>query len=101
MGAALHAGIREAVETVRSPGEGGSWRMDETYVKARGEWVYLDRAVDNAGKTVEFGNEISTPAKRLWFSQTPKLLMNWGLPPFFRFPWSPFLGGPDCGFRGR
>ena len=27
---------------------GGSWRMDETYVKVRGEWVYLYRAVDKA-----------------------------------------------------
>jgi len=33
---------------------GGSWRMDETYVKVRGEWMYLYRAVDKAGKTVEF-----------------------------------------------
>ena len=28
----------------------GSWRIDETYVKVRGEWVYLYRAVDKAGK---------------------------------------------------
>ena len=33
---------------------GGSWRMDETYVKVRGEWVYLYRAVGKAGKTVDF-----------------------------------------------
>jgi transposase-like protein len=33
---------------------GGSWRMDETYVKVRGEWVYLYRAVDKAGKRVDF-----------------------------------------------
>ena len=33
---------------------GGSWRMDEAYVKVRGEWVYLYRAVDKAGKTVDF-----------------------------------------------
>ena len=33
---------------------GGSWRMDETYVKVRGEWVYLYRAVDKEGKTVDF-----------------------------------------------
>ena len=33
---------------------GGSWRMDETYIKVRGEWVYLCRAVDKACKTVDF-----------------------------------------------
>ena len=35
-------------------GVGGSWRMDETYVKVRGEWVYLYRAVDKAGQTIDF-----------------------------------------------
>ena len=29
---------------------GGSWRMDETYVKVRGERVYLYRAVDKAAR---------------------------------------------------
>jgi transposase-like protein len=33
---------------------GGSWRMDEIYVKVRGEWMYLYRAVDKSGKTVDF-----------------------------------------------
>jgi transposase-like protein len=33
---------------------GGSWRMDETYIKVRGSWVYLYRAVDKAGRTVDF-----------------------------------------------
>jgi transposase-like protein len=33
---------------------GGSWRMDETYVRVEGEWMYLYRAVDKAGKTVDF-----------------------------------------------
>src|SRR3954463_8079649 len=31
-----------------------SWRVDETYVKTRGEWMYLYRAVDSNGATVEF-----------------------------------------------
>ena len=33
---------------------GQSWRIDETYVKMRGEWCYLYRAVDRAGRTVDF-----------------------------------------------
>ncbi len=30
------------------------WRMDETYILVRGAWVYLYRAVDKFGKTLDF-----------------------------------------------
>jgi len=33
---------------------GTSWRVDETYVRIRGRWAYLYRAVDAAGKSVDF-----------------------------------------------
>ena len=33
---------------------GKSSRMDETYIKVRGQWKYLYRAVDKAGETVDF-----------------------------------------------
>jgi putative transposase len=33
---------------------GRSWRMDETYVKLKGKWKYFYRAVDKAGKTIDF-----------------------------------------------
>ena len=32
----------------------GSWRMDETYIKVKGEWRYLYRAVDTDGHTIDF-----------------------------------------------
>jgi IS6 family transposase len=31
-----------------------SWRVDETYVKVKKVWMYLDRAVDSQGNTLEF-----------------------------------------------
>src|SRR5215211_9388734 len=32
----------------------GSWRVDETYIRVKGEWVYLYRAVDATGQTIDF-----------------------------------------------
>jgi transposase-like protein len=37
---------------------GNKWHMDETYIKVRGQWTYLYRAIDSVGATVEF-----------WFSE--------------------------------
>jgi transposase-like protein len=36
----------------------GKWHVDETYIKVRGRWTYLYRAIDSNGDTVEF-----------WFSE--------------------------------
>jgi transposase-like protein len=32
----------------------GSWRVDETYVRVKGRWMYLYRAVDSHGQTIDF-----------------------------------------------
>ncbi|MBU3895672.1 IS6 family transposase [Serratia rubidaea] len=32
---------------------GHRWRMDETYIKVKGQWRYLYRAVDTAGQTID------------------------------------------------
>ena len=32
----------------------GSWQVDETYVKVKGRWTYLYRAVDSGGQTIDF-----------------------------------------------
>src|SRR5947199_3293449 len=31
-----------------------SWKVDETYIKVKKQWVYLYRAVDSQGKTLDF-----------------------------------------------
>ncbi|GAC1402748.1 MAG: hypothetical protein NVSMB49_19280 [Ktedonobacteraceae bacterium] len=35
-------------------GTNDSWRVDETYIKVKKEWVYLYRAVDSQGNTLDF-----------------------------------------------
>jgi putative transposase len=41
----------------------GKWHVDETYIKVRGRWMYLYRAIDSHGDTVEF-----------WFSERRDLV---------------------------
>ena len=31
-----------------------SWRVDETYVRVKGHWCYLYRALDSTGATIDF-----------------------------------------------
>jgi putative transposase len=38
----------------RKKAVGKIWRMDETYIKVKGDWMYLYRAVDKEGNTVDF-----------------------------------------------
>jgi len=40
----------------------GKWHVDETYIKVRGRWMYLYRAIDSNSDTVEF-----------WFSERRNL----------------------------
>jgi putative transposase len=45
-----------------------SWRMDETYIKVKGEWRYLYRAVDKYGATIDFLlTKHRDTAAALWF----------------------------------
>ena len=45
----VEANFRKKKRTV-----GRSWRMDETYIKIKGQWYYLYRAVDKEGNTIDF-----------------------------------------------
>ncbi len=46
-----------------------SWRVDETYIKVKGKWMYLYRAVDSEGNTIDFylsKNRNTQSAKRFF-----------------------------------
>ncbi|PHR89706.1 MAG: IS6 family transposase [Blastopirellula sp.] len=47
----------------------GAWRMDETYIKVKGKWMYLYRAIDKYGKTLDFmlSRRRDETAARLFF----------------------------------
>jgi len=47
----------------------GSWRMNETYIKVKGSWTYLYRAIDKRGKTLDFmlSRRRDKAAARLFF----------------------------------
>jgi putative transposase len=50
---------------------GKSWRMEETYIKFKGAWKYLYRAVDKQGKTIDFllSAKRDTSAARRFFDK--------------------------------
>ncbi|MES0864340.1 IS6 family transposase [Ruegeria sp. SCPT10] len=49
-----YAGLVADVSRYKKRPADRSWRIDETYVKVNGEWVYLYRAIDKCGITLDF-----------------------------------------------
>jgi transposase, IS6 family len=55
-----------------------SWRVDETYIRIKGKWRYLYRAVDSTGATLDFllwsqagrGCSKALPEPKPWVNRT-------------------------------
>lgn len=45
--------IQEKLKWYWRPRFGGNWKVDETYIKVKGKWVYLYRAVNKRGETID------------------------------------------------
>ena len=57
---------------------GGSWRINETFIKVQGQWVYPYRPADNAGQTVDFF--LSRNDFRLWSKTRAREEVGWAFP---------------------
>jgi len=74
-----------------------SWRIDETYVKVRGRWAYLYRAVDKHGNTIDFylSPTRNTAAAKRFLGKALNGLKDWEKPssstPTRRRPMPPLL----------
>ncbi len=56
-----------------------SWRLDETYVKVRGKWTYLYRAVDKRGDTMALLQRLAAVRGRLSLCADQAAAAKWWL----------------------
>jgi len=64
------------------PSIGYSWRVDETYVKVKGKWAYLYRAIDKMGCTIDFylSATRNIKAARRFLGKALKSIKSWAHP---------------------
>ena len=71
-----------------------SWRVDETYVKVRGDWTYLYRALDKHGNTIYFylSPTRSAKAAKRFLGKTLSGLKDWEKPEIINTDKAPTYG---------
>ena len=64
------------------PTLGYSWQVDETYVKVKGKWCYLYRAIDKRGNTIDFylSRTRNAKAAKRFLGKALKSLKPWARP---------------------
>ncbi len=50
----LNISTEEAFHNGKKRATSGSWQMNATYIKVKDQWLYLYRAVDKFGDTIDF-----------------------------------------------
>lgn len=71
--------IEKRLRWYYKPAIGRSWRADETYVKVKGKWAYLYRAVDKRGCTIDFylSPTRNTKTAKQFLSKSLKSIKPW------------------------
>ena len=74
--------LEEAFRKSHKKSVNDSWRMDETYIKVKGVWHYLYRAVDKFGNTIDFmlSEKRDKPAAKAFSVSSNFLLYQMGHP---------------------
>ena len=72
-----------------------SWRIDETYVKVRGQWAYLYRALDKLGNTIDFylSSTRNTKAAKRFLGKALNGLKDWEQPEVLNTDKAPTYAG--------
>ena len=71
------------------------WRIDESYVKVRGKWAYLYRAVDKLGNTIDFflSSTRNTNAAKRFLGKALRGMKDWELPEVLNTDKAPIYAG--------
>jgi len=74
--------IQERLKWYWKPRTGASWKVDETYIKVKGKWVYLYRAIDKRGCTIDFylSSTRNAKAAKRFLGKALKGLKEWEIP---------------------
>ena len=74
--------IEKRLRWYYKPNMGYSWRVDETYIKVKGKWVYLYRAIDKRGNTIDFylSPTRNTKAAKRFLGKALKSVKPWARP---------------------
>ena len=79
------------------------WRNDETYLKIRGRWAYLYRAVDKLGNTIDFylSSTRNTKAAKQFLGKALRGMKDWELPEVLNTDKAPTYAGAIAALKAE